>query len=54
MTSSVKLACVDPAMIEKVWPLARPFIKRAIEIHGLDDFEHNEPSALARSQRDHY
>jgi hypothetical protein len=42
MPSSVELACVDPAMIENVWPLARPLIRRAIEIHRLDDFELNE------------
>lgn len=35
---SVDLVCVDPALINQVWPLAREFVKAAMVEGGLSSF----------------
>jgi len=47
---SVDLLCVNPADIQKTWPLARDLIRAAIERTGLSDFADIEKEVLAGDQ----
>ena len=47
---SVDLLCVNPADIQKTWPLARDLIRAAIERTGLSDFADIEKDVLAGDQ----
>jgi hypothetical protein len=47
---SVGLLCVNPADVQKVWPLARDFIRAAIERTGLSDFGGIEKDVLSGDQ----
>jgi hypothetical protein len=42
--------CVNPAEIQKIWPLARDFIRAAIERTGLSDFNDIEKDVLSGDQ----
>jgi hypothetical protein len=44
---SVDLLCVNPADVQKTWPLARDLIRAAIERTELSDFEYIEKEVLA-------
>lgn len=50
MSSSARLSCIDPATVRIAWPLARDFIKRAVERVGLSDFEVIESEVLDGEQ----
>ena len=50
MPSSVKLACVDPAMVGQIWPLARDLIRSASLKTGRGSFERVEAEVLAGKQ----
>jgi hypothetical protein len=47
---SVDLVCVNPADVQKVWPLARDLICAAIERTDLSDFADIEKDVLAGDQ----
>jgi hypothetical protein len=47
---SVDLLCVNPADIQKTWPLARDLIRAAIERTDLSDFADVEKDVLAGEQ----
>jgi hypothetical protein len=47
---SVDLVCVNPADVEKVWPLARDLICAAIERTDLSDFADIEKDVLSGDQ----
>jgi hypothetical protein len=46
----VGLICVNPADVQKSWPLARDLIRAAIERTDLSDFEDIEKDVLAGDQ----
>ncbi len=48
--SKVDLICVDPARITDFWPLARDYIRAAIEKTQLTSFESVERDVLAGDQ----
>jgi hypothetical protein len=50
MTASIDLLCVNPADVQKVWPLARDLIRAAIERTDLSDFADIEKDVLAGDQ----
>lgn len=50
MPFSADLLCVDPADVEKTWPLARGLIRSAIERTGLSEFGDIEKAVLAGDQ----
>lgn len=47
---SVDLLCVNPADIQKTWPIARGLIRAAIERTNLSDFADIENDVLAGNQ----
>lgn len=47
MRCKAELLCVDPSLVERVWPLARHFIKAAIERTALSDFAAVEKDVLS-------
>jgi hypothetical protein len=47
---SVDLICINPADIEKSWPLARDLIRAAIERTDLSDFADIEKDVLSGDQ----
>lgn len=47
---SVDLACVNPADVAKIWPLAKDLIRAAIKRTELSDFADIEIEVLAGSQ----
>jgi len=47
---SCDLVCVNPADVQKVWPLARDFIRTAIEQTDLSDFPEIETAVLSGDQ----
>jgi hypothetical protein len=47
---SVDLVCVNPADVQKVWPLARDLILAAIERTDLSDFADIEKDVLSGDQ----
>jgi hypothetical protein len=47
---SVDLLCVNPADIQKTWPIARDLIRAAIERTELSDFADIEKDVLAGGQ----
>jgi hypothetical protein len=50
MQSSVELVCVDPARVHEFWPLARSYIRTAIERTDLCAFADIETDVLAGQQ----
>jgi hypothetical protein len=49
-TALPDLACVDPKIIQKIWPQARDLIKAAIERTDLSRFEDIEAHVLSGDQ----
>jgi len=50
MSSPARFACIDPRAVSIVWPLARDFIKSAVERVGVSDFELIESEVLGGDQ----
>lgn len=50
MPSTVDLLCVNPADVNKTWPLAKDLIRAAIERTDLSDFADIEKDVLAGDQ----
>ncbi len=46
MPSSVRAVCVDPNVIDRVWPTVAPLIRRAIDKTGYTDFDYIERDIL--------
>jgi len=50
MPSTARLLCIDPAVVNVLWPLARELIKRAFDRTGLSDFADTEKEVLSGLQ----
>jgi len=50
MPSLVSLVCVDPARVAQIWPVARQFIRSAIERTDLSEFADIEREVLSGDQ----
>jgi hypothetical protein len=50
MPSSAELLCINPAIVGRIWPLARGLIKSAMDRTRLSDFGRVESEVLAGLQ----